>query len=184
MPDEPPSRSLACDVTVVAGDWPDHVADAEDLCERAVRAALAGVPAEVPPEGDLEISVALADDATVRALNRDYRGHDKPTNVLSFAEADAGMPAVPGAPAHLGEIVLALETLRAEAGAQGKTPADHLAHLTVHGVLHLLGYDHERGEAEATAMESLEIAVLAGLGVANPYADVPAGDAVPPGATP
>lgn len=184
MPDEPPNRSLCCDVTVLAGDWRGHLADAEALGERAVAAALKHVPAGALPDGDLEISVALADDATVRKLNRDFRGRDKPTNVLSFAEADSELPPVPDAPAHLGEIVLALETVLAEAHHQGKAPGDHLAHLIVHGVLHLLGYDHERGEADARAMESLEIAVLAGLGVADPYADAPAGDAASPGAVP
>lgn len=184
MPDEPPDRSLACDVTVLAGDWTGQIPDAENLCERAVRASLAGVPEGVPPGGALEISVVLADDATIRTLNRDYRGRDAPTNVLSFAEADADMPAIPDAPAHLGDIVLALETLLGEAAAHAKRPADHLAHLTVHGVLHLLGYDHERGDADAAAMESLEIAVLAGLGVANPYTAAVTGDAAVPGGAP
>ena len=184
MPDGSPTRSLACDVTVLAGDWPGRVADAECLCERAAHAALAHVPSWNLPDGDLELGVALADDETVRALNRDYRGRDKPTNVLSFADADADMPAVPGVPAHLGNVVLALETLLAEAQAQAKTPADHLTHLTVHGVLHLVGYDHERGDAEADAMESLEIAILAGLGIADPYADGHAGDAAATGTAP
>ncbi len=171
MRDEPPNRSLACEVTVFAGDWPAAVPDAAALAERAVRAALTGVPGASLPDGDLEVSVVLADDATVRDLNRDFRGKDAPTNVLSFAEHDADTPGVPDAPAFLGEIVLALETLRAEAQAQGKTAADHLAHLTVHGVLHLLDYDHERGPGEAAEMEAREVAVLAGLGVADPYGD-------------
>jgi probable rRNA maturation factor len=184
MPDDSPTRSLACDVTVLAGDWLGRLPDAEHAVNRAVRAAMTGVPADALPEGDLEIGIALADDDTVRALNRDYRGRDKPTNVLSFAEADAEMPAVPGAPAHVGDIVLALETVLAEAGAQAKVPGDHLVHLTVHGVLHLLGYDHERGDAEAHKMEALEIAILAGLGIADPYADGPAGHVESPGSAP
>jgi len=184
MPDDSPRRSLVCDVTVLAGDWDSRVGDAENVCERAVRAAIAHVPAHALPGGDIEIGIALADDETVRRLNRDYRDRNKPTNVLSFAESDADMPAVPDAPAHLGELVLALETLRAEAEAQAKTAADHLAHLTVHGVLHLLDYDHERGDAEAHAMESLEIGILAGLGIADPYGDAPADDVASPGAAP
>lgn len=181
MRDEPPNRSLEldCDIRVLAGDWSAAVAHAEALAERAVRAALAGVPGDRLPGDAIAVSVVLADDATVRILNRDYRGKDRPTNVLSFAEHDSDMPPIPEAPAYLGELVLALETVRAEAEAQGKAPADHLAHLTVHGVLHLLDYDHERGQAEAAEMEAREAAILVGLGVADPYADdrAAAGDA-------
>lgn len=171
MRDEPPNRSLDCDVTVLAGDWPAALPDAEACAERAVRAALAGVPTARLPGDALEVSVVLADDATVQRLNRDFRGKDSPTNVLSFAEHDAATPPVPDAPAFLGEIVMALETLRAEADAQGKTLADHLVHLTVHGVLHLLDFDHERGPEEAAQMEAQEVAILAGLGIADPYGD-------------
>lgn len=171
MRDEPPNRSLDCDVTVLAGDWPAAIPDAVTLVERAVRGALAKVPAARLPEGALEVSAVLADDETVQRLNRDFRGKDSPTNVLSFAEHDAATPPVPDAPAFLGEIVLALETLCAEATAQGKTAADHVVHLTVHGVLHLLDYDHERGPEEAAEMETQEVAILAGLGIGDPYGD-------------
>jgi len=129
------------------------------------------VPAARVPDAAVEVSVVLGDDATVQGLNRDFRGKDSPTNVLSFAEHDAETPRVPGMPAFLGEIVLALETVLAEAREQGKTAADHLVHLTVHGVLHLLDYDHERGPGEAADMEAREVTILAGLGVADPYGD-------------
>lgn len=157
-------------MTVLGGDWAGRIPSSETLVARAAAAALDGVPPERRPAGASELSIALADDATVRALNRDYRGKDKPTNVLSFAEGDSDFPDMPDVPAPLGEIVLALETVLAEAADQGKAAADHLTHLTVHGVLHLLDYDHERGDAEAQAQERLETAILAGLGVADPYA--------------
>lgn len=160
-----------CDVLHLAGEWESALPDAEALLARAATAALDGLPAAARPSGPAEVSLVLADDAHVRDLNRDYRGKDKATNVLSFAAGDdAAMPDVPGAPVLLGDVVLALETLTAEARAQGKTLADHAAHLSVHGVLHLLGYDHELGAEAAAEMEALEIAILAGLHIADPYA--------------
>jgi probable rRNA maturation factor len=115
----------------------------------------------------LDCCVVLSSDAQVRRLNRDYRGKDKPTNVLSFAALDSGKP-----PRNLawplGDIILALGTCRKEAREQGKVLERHLAHLVIHGVLHLMGYDHEV-EAEAERMEGLEIAALQRLGIDNPY---------------
>jgi probable rRNA maturation factor len=113
-----------------------------------------------------EVSIVLADDAAVRGLNRTWRHRDEPTNVLSF-------PAHPGTdnragPRFLGDIVLAYQTLAREASARHKTFAQHLAHLAVHGFLHLVGYDHET-DAEATAMESLETMILARLDVPDPH---------------
>lgn len=105
-----------------------------------------------------ELTVVLANDALARKLNRDFRGMDKPTNVLSF----------PGGGAHLGDIVLARQTVAREAKAQGKTLRAHAVHLLVHGVLHLLGYDHLR-EKDARNMERREIKVLKKLGISNPY---------------
>lgn len=102
----------------------------------------------------------LADDAALRALNARWRQQDKPTNVLSFPAGDSVL---------LGDVVLAFETVRREASEQGKSLADHMSHLVVHGVLHLLGHDHERPR-DADVMESLERQVLAGLGIADPYA--------------
>jgi probable rRNA maturation factor len=121
--------------------------------ERAARAALGTV------EGDLV--VLLTDDASIQDLNARFRDRDRPTNVLSFPAAESAFP-------HLGDLVLAFGVCAAEAEAQGKTLTDHLAHLTVHGVLHLLGRDHE-DEAEAEAMEAEERVILASLGVADPY---------------
>lgn len=120
--------------------------------------------------GDVEVGIRLTDDAEVRELNHRYRGVDRPTNVLSFAMQDDGTDlGVPGQPLLLGDLVVAYETVVREATEQGKTFADHLTHLVVHGILHLAGYDHERSAEEALSQESLEIAILNRLGIANPY---------------
>ncbi|HTH18269.1 MAG TPA: rRNA maturation RNase YbeY [Magnetospirillum sp.] len=157
-------------VSVDEPAWVQAVADAEEVVERLALAALAGADCDLGDD-PLEISVVLADDATVHGLNRDWRGKDKPTNVLSFAALDDDeAPRVPGAPLLLGDVILAFETCRAEADELGKPLRDHLSHLVVHGVLHLLGYDHEEDEAEAEEMEALETAILAGQGIADPYA--------------
>jgi probable rRNA maturation factor len=111
------------------------------------------------------VSLVLAGDAAVRALNRRWRGRDSATNVLSFASGEAGGA---GRTVLLGDVVLAFETVAREAAEQGKPLADHFAHLVAHGVLHLLGYDHVKA-AEARRMEALERRVLAGLGVGDPY---------------
>ncbi|WP_242480600.1 rRNA maturation RNase YbeY [Rhodovibrio sodomensis] len=167
------------DVAVLVQDdaWTADLPAAEELARRAVRAAWAALPATARPDAPpdvpcrAEVCVVLADDATVRDLNRAYRGQDKPTNVLSFANLDdPEAPDAPGgAPVLLGDLVLARATVLAEARAQAKAPGDHLCHLCVHGLLHLLGYDH-MADAEAAAMEALERRVLAGLGIADPYA--------------
>lgn len=145
------------------------VARARLVARRAARAALAAAATG----GRVEVTVRLADDEELRTLNRTWRGKDRPTNVLSFpAGDDAGQAAAQARALLLGDVVIAAETLLAEADAAGKTAGDHLAHLVVHGVLHLLGHDHEH-EAEAIRMEALERAVLARLGIADPYGDDP-----------
>ncbi|MDY0242963.1 MAG: rRNA maturation RNase YbeY [Rhodospirillaceae bacterium] len=149
--------------------WAKALPDAAALCRTAALAALRSEPAETLPPGALEISLVLADDETVRGLNRDFRGQDRPTNVLSFAALDEDAPLVEDGPVLLGDIVLAFETVEAEARAAGKPMNHHLSHLVVHGVLHLLGYDH-MVEDEAEEMEARESAVLAGLGIPAPYA--------------
>ncbi|MEI9990428.1 MAG: rRNA maturation RNase YbeY [Rhizomicrobium sp.] len=107
------------------------------------------------------LTVLLSDDARLKTLNRDFRGKDKPTNVLSF-------PAPANAEGYIGDVALAYETTREEARAAGKRLADHATHLVVHGVLHLLGFDHVT-ERQAKEMEPLETRILAELGIADPY---------------
>ena len=148
-----------------AGDWAE---DAEWLAERAALAALGAVYDD--EEGPAELSVVLADDALVHRLNREYRGKDKPTNVLSFALTEAEEPeAQDGMPVMLGDVILAYETVAREASEQRKNFKDHMTHLVMHGVLHLLGYDHETDD-EAEEMEALETRLLASFGIADPYA--------------
>jgi probable rRNA maturation factor len=130
--------------------------------ETCVREAIAAAASRVASDG--EVSVLLADDPTIRALNRDWRGFDKATNVLSFPAAGQ----VPGSLKLLGDIAIAYETLAREADEEGKPFLHHLAHLVVHGYLHLMGYDHE-GDSEAEAMEALEREILKTLRVADPY---------------
>ena len=110
------------------------------------------------------MAVALIDDRAMRKLNRTYRGKDKPTNVLSFPAGEAGE----GKTRALGDIAIALGTVKREARAQGKALGDHVTHLMVHAVLHLLGYDHE-SDPDAEHMEALERKALAALGIADPY---------------
>jgi len=141
------------EIEVEAEAWTGALPDAEVVVKRAVQAALGTV------EGD--IVVLLTDDAAVRALNGRFRDKDKPTNVLSFPAPENAFP-------HLGDIVLAYGVCATEAEAQGKPLADHLSHLVVHGVLHLLGRDHE-DDAEAEEMEAEEREILAQIGVADPY---------------
>ncbi|GJE06678.1 MULTISPECIES: rRNA maturation RNase YbeY [Methylobacterium] len=153
------------DVAVEDERWNSVADDLDAFVARVVEAGLAVAPDA--PEGTVEISVLLADDATVQALNRDWRGKDKPTNVLSFPAAPQPLP--PGTARPLGDVVLAYDTLLRESAEQSKPLSDHLAHLLVHGTLHLLGQDHETGEAEADAMEALEIEALRRIGVPDPY---------------
>lgn len=159
-------------VTIEAAGWTAALPDALERCRTLAAAALGAVDLEAgaPGDGPVEVSIVLADDAAVREMNRQYRGQDKPTNVLSFAALDDdGAPLPEGAPLLLGDVVLAFETTRREALEQDKPLADHFGHLVVHGVLHLLGFDHE-DDGDAAEMEALERAILAALGVPDPYA--------------
>jgi probable rRNA maturation factor len=118
-------------------------------------------------ELNAEVAVRIVDPGEMRVLNRDYRGRDKATNVLSFpAGLVAGLPT--GEPAPLGDIVVCAAVVRDEAATQGKSTSDHWAHMLVHGALHLLGFDHE-ADADAAEMEAVEIRLLAAQGIADPY---------------
>lgn len=178
MPDSSESRStsaarsraplwLVLDVALDADGW-SAIDDGDALIAEAA-AGLAAHPRFSAHE-PAEACVALSDDAAVHDLNARYRGKDKPTNVLSFPAPMASPGPQPG-PRQLGDIVLALETVEREAQEQQIPFAHHLQHLVVHGLLHLLGFDHET-EADAAVMEGLEIEILAQLGIANPYAEL------------
>ena len=147
------------EVEIDEGDWTDALPDAAALAVSAASAALDFEGHGVDPG----LVILLTGDAQARELNRRFRGKDAPTNVLSF-------PAGAAAGRHLGDIALAFGVCAREAAEQGKPLEDHLQHLTAHGVLHLLGYDHET-DVEAQSMEARERQILAGLGVPDPYAE-------------
>lgn len=140
------------DVVLLDAAWATALPGVERLVRRAARAAL-GTKAR-------SLTVALSDDKRVRSLNKRDRKKDKATNVLSYPSGET---------AFLGDIVLARQTVWREAREQKKTPAHHIAHLVVHGTLHLLGYDHETSDADADRMEALERRTLKRLGIADPY---------------
>ena len=154
-------RSAAIDVDISFGcrKWRGRKVFAA-LARRAIEAAAAG-------KADGSVAVRFTSDLEVSIVNRRWRALDKPTNVLSFPAAPGSE--FPGGRAFLGDVVLAYETVAAEAAAEGKSLADHAAHLIIHGFLHLLGYDHAALK-QAAAMERLEVKILARLGIANPYA--------------
>lgn len=154
--------SFAIDISAESEGW-TKIPGVEACVRRAAEAAM--IDNEAPPS---EISVVLSDDEHIRELNKHHRGMDKPTNVLSFPPARVKTPA--GMPRFLGDIVLAFETVAREAADESKTIENHLSHLVVHGVLHLLGYDHE-DEDEAETMEARERQILAKLGIPDPYAE-------------
>jgi len=146
--------------------WRKALPGIDKLCQNAALAALA-VCGKAVSGAKAELSLVLADNAALRELNREFRGQDKPTNVLSFPASEKPQPGAPMV--LLGDVVLAYETVAREAQVQGKSLAEHTAHMVVHGVLHLLGFDHERGGSEAERMEALETQILAKLGIPNPY---------------
>jgi probable rRNA maturation factor len=175
MADGGPSRSsgaspLEIEIVRHSELW-DSIEVSGDALSRAALAAFAASSAA--PDAPREVTLVLTDDDEMRELNRTWRGKDSSTNVLSFPVGEP-VGEAHGEPSPLGDIVLAGEAVIEEAKVKGIPAADHAAHLVVHGMLHLLGFDHER-DADAERMESFETKVLAGLGIADPYA----GDALP-----
>ncbi len=162
--EEPEQPDSIIDIAVAVSDpaWESALPDVEQFC---VESALAVLGSVTKPT---ELSIVLSSDAEVRVLNRDYRGKDKATNVLSFP---SGLSSDLSGTDMLGDVILALETVSMEADRDGKSLESHLRHLVVHGVLHLLGYDHESDD-EATEMERREIEILAGMGISDPYSPV------------
>ncbi len=171
MIETPEAGPIAIEMTIEAGDWGDEATVLAEV-DRIIAAALEFGSFDVPKYA--ELSLLLTDDVHIRELNRTWRGHDKPTNVLSFPGGEGSEPDpsddYSDQPMLLGDIVIARETLVLEAETQGKTVADHFCHLLVHGFVHLMGYDHE-DEGEATEMEAIETEILARLGVADPYGE-------------
>lgn len=159
-------------VSVADPGWEEALPRCRDVARRAARAAAPDAAAG----GPAEISILLAGDARVGELNRAHRGFDAPTNVLAFASGTS--PPAPGAARLLGDVVVALGVARREAEAGDLELSHHLSHLVVHGVLHLLGYDHDT-EDGAETMERREAAVLAGLGIADPHAGLRGEDGRP-----
>lgn len=163
---------IAVDLALEDPAWLDDLPDAEVLVERAVTAALE----RACPGPALSLALVLSDDARLRALNRDWRGMDRATNVLSFPSqtlapgqtphAEPGLPA--GMAVELGDVIVARGTMVREARDAGRPLGHHLCHLVVHGTLHLLGYDHEQDD-EAETMEAMERDILSGLGIPDPY---------------
>jgi probable rRNA maturation factor len=160
------------DVATTCFAWSRDFPGAEPIVRRAAELALTRAAAALRLDwhGPVELSIVLADAAEQQRLNRNYRGKNAPTNVLAFPAWDLEAKIPSEAPVLLGDVVLAMEILASEAAEQDKLLVDHLRHLVVHGVLHLLGYDHTT-RAEAAVMESLERSILAELGVPDPYRD-------------
>lgn len=162
------------DVETAAGPGWDDEDSWADLARRAVRAGLSVSPFAnlIDKKVSVEVAVKLSDDAEVQGLNANYRGKDKPTNVLSFPMVQPdllqSLENSDDGEALLGDIILARETCEAEAAEKDISLHQHATHLIVHGTLHLLGYDHEN-EADAERMEDLEVKALASLGLPNPY---------------
>ena len=136
--------------------------------DEQIRSWVAAVLAQLDFSDTVEVSVRIVDEIESRALNKDYRQKDTPTNVLSFPSG-IGDYAPDDEPRPLGDIVVCAPVVAAEAVMRGKPEADHWAHLVVHGTLHLLGFDHE-SDAEAMEMEAIEREILASQGIADPYA--------------
>jgi probable rRNA maturation factor len=171
--------ALDLGLVIEAPAWRGVFPDLELRVQAAVRAAIAGARADSGGPGNAgknpgprqaaayEMGLVFSDDARLTELNAAYRGKEGPTNVLAFENA---APPPKGAPWQLGDVIIALTRTRAEAAAAGLDIADHAVHLVVHGVLHLFGYDHEN-DTEAQYMEALEVRVLSGLGIVDPYRD-------------
>lgn len=160
---EPDPGGPALDIRIQSRRWRE-VEDLKPRIGAAIKAALALAPIKPLPEA--ELSLLLTDDKRIRIVNRDWRGFDKATNVLSFPAAP---PERIASSPVIGDIVIAFETVVREAEAEEKSVGDHLSHLVIHGLLHLVGEDHET-EEQAQRMEALETAALARLGIADPYA--------------
>jgi probable rRNA maturation factor len=166
-----PLDMLDIAISIESESW---TAELPGIADHVERAAIAALNAACPTLTEAAVGVLLADDATIHAMNRDWRSIDAPTNVLSFPATDTKPGETPraahaGPPLMLGDVALAFETCAREAREQAIPFADHVGHLVVHGTLHLLGYDHE-DDIEAEVMEALEARILETLDIPDPYA--------------
>jgi probable rRNA maturation factor len=176
MSDRTPNAPLRLALEIEDPRWVAALPNVAELLEKAIALALA----DVDDAGrTIEVGVRLVDDGTIQGLNRDWRGRDKPTNVLSFPLGDPGPVSDPDFPWLIGDIVMSFDTVTAESIRDAKPLEHHVVHLAIHATLHLIGHDHE-DEAEADVMEAAEVKLLAGLGIPDPYlsiGDAPMGDA-------
>lgn len=161
------SLFVQLECTIEDGRWVEAIPDLEFFVRRVIHHA--AEPGLMPGGGKLllELSLLLVDDTAIQELNLEYRGKNKPTNVLSFPAEDFFSGEI-DRPLLLGDIVMAYDTMAREAEEAGKPLRDHMAHLVIHGLLHLVGFDHEE-ETEAEEMEALEVRMLEELGITNPY---------------
>jgi probable rRNA maturation factor len=163
----PSTKAIHIDVIVEDTSWSKARLGVKTFFPAVLEAAFKSLP--VKPKSPLDVSITLTNDKTIKILNRDHRGKNKPTNVLSFplwesiGDIPSGSEAVP-----LGDIIIAYETMAKEATEQNKKLKDHMAHMLVHGFLHLLGYDH-MNDQEAEKMEKLEVKILKKLDIKDPY---------------
>lgn len=162
------TTELTVDLIYSAEQW-RQLADLQQLIEGAAKAAYATGCRQRGTKGPHEVAINLSDDAAIQQLNHQYRGKDAATNVLSFPFDDC--PQLEPGPKPLGDIMLAIETIRLEASQQDIPLDHHIAHLVVHGVLHLFDYDHMVG-GEAEEMERLEVQILSSLHIPSPYRDL------------
>lgn len=163
--------AVSPDILVQSERWRTHLEDPEQFVKRICTQVFLLLDVGQNRSGHIDISIVLADDAFITTLNASYRGKNMPTNVLSFPACDIKPgQAIPTSEMEvtLGDVIIALETVEREATEQGKSFDAHVTHMLVHGILHLLGYDHMT-ESEAKEMETLEITILRDLGINNPY---------------
>lgn len=163
------TNPIDIDISMAEPEWKESFLDVDDVVQMAVyhTVRMATLP-DILKDRELETSVVLANDDLIQVLNREYRGMDKATNVLSFAQMDSDFPVPEEEAYHIGDIILSYQTIDREAREQGKFFKDHFTHMVVHGTLHLLGYDHQNDD-EATHMETLEIRILEKMNIQNPY---------------
>ena len=166
MPSKTEIGTLEIDVTIDCSQWSNALPEPEACAKNACEAVFQNVKTDSSNQS-AEVSILLTNDLMMRSLNNEYRNQDKPTNVLSFPSDSKGGP-ITNFPILLGDIIVAFETSFNEAFTENKKLSDHLCHLIVHGMLHLMGFDHQVS-ADADVMEDIEISVLQKLNIANPY---------------